>query len=110
MCERFRINGKPISKETYLKHHQRVWTKLQEIKNRSKEERPPYITRWPGFFHFLTLVGFSLFLEEDVDVVVLEVGGDRNAARVCEGSGWIKSAIVMNRLLVAGGGRPESSF
>ena len=74
MCERFRINGKPISKETYLKHHQKMWQKLQEIKNRSKEERPSYITRWPGFFHFLTLVGFSLFLEEDVDVVVLEVG------------------------------------
>ena len=74
MCERFCINGFPISKETYLKHHDKVWSRLQAIKQLPSNERPPYITRWPGFFHFLTLVAFSLFLEEDVDVVVLEVG------------------------------------
>ena len=34
LCERFRINGKSISKETYLKHFRVVWDVLQDIKNR----------------------------------------------------------------------------
>lgn len=34
LCERFRINGKSISKETYLEHFHVVWNVLQEIKQR----------------------------------------------------------------------------
>ena len=34
LCERFRINGKSISKETYLKHFRVVWDVLQDIKQR----------------------------------------------------------------------------
>lgn len=32
LCERFRINGKCISKETYLEHFNVVWPMLQEVK------------------------------------------------------------------------------
>ena len=32
LCERFRINGKCISKETYLKHFNVVWSTLQKVK------------------------------------------------------------------------------
>lgn len=39
-----------------------------------QKNRPTYIANWPGFFRFLTLIAFRLFLEEKVDVVVLEVG------------------------------------
>ena len=74
LCERFCINGKQISKETYLRHFSVVWSKLQEIKQRPSSELPPYITRWPGFFRFLTLIAFRVFIEANVDVVVLEVG------------------------------------
>lgn len=74
ICERFRINGKMISKETYLRHFHRVWNKLQEIKHKAPGDRPSYITNWPGFFRFLTIMAFELFLEEKVDVVILEVG------------------------------------
>ena len=63
-----------ISKEVYLKHFYPVWNKLQEIKQMDPSERPSYITNWPGFFRFLTIMAFELFLEEQVDVVILEVG------------------------------------
>ena len=72
LCERFCINGKQISKETYLRHFSVVWSKLQEIKQRPSSELPPYITRWPGFFRFLTLIAFRVFIEANVDVVVLD--------------------------------------
>lgn len=74
ICERFRINGEIISKEVYLKHFNTVWNKLQEIKHKSPSERPSYITNWPGFFRFLTIMAFELFIEEKVDIVILEVG------------------------------------
>ena len=32
LCERFRINGKCISKVTYLKHFNVVWSTLQKVK------------------------------------------------------------------------------
>ena len=63
-----------ISKEVYLKHFYPVWNKLQEIKQMDPSKRPSYITNWPGFFRFLTIMAFELFLEEQVDVVILEVG------------------------------------
>ena len=57
-----------------MKHFRTVWSKLREIKRKLPEERPSFITNWPGFFRFLTIMAFSIFLDEKVDVVILEVG------------------------------------
>ncbi|GMF12497.1 unnamed protein product [Phytophthora lilii] len=68
-CERFRINGKPIADDVFLRHFHAVWDGLE----RTQDESGPY-PPMAWFFRFLTLMALHLFADEQVDVVVLEVG------------------------------------
>lgn len=68
-CERVRINGKPVAARVFLDHFDRVWTGLAQTATQSGEYPP---MAW--FFRFLTLLALHIFIEEQVDVVVLEVG------------------------------------
>ena len=63
--ERIRIDGSPVSKEMFAKYFFSVWDRLQE--SDLKNDKPAY-------FRYLTLMSFHLFLQEGVDVVILEVG------------------------------------
>jgi len=60
--ERFRVNGKPISEEELERDFNHVHQVLQQ--------QGPL----PGFFSFLTILGFYVFSRMQLDVVVLEVG------------------------------------
>ncbi|GAB4823124.1 hypothetical protein N2152v2_010170 [Parachlorella kessleri] len=74
--ERIRINGVPVERETFLRN---MWWCLNSLKAKCDEE-----AGMPAYFRFLTLLGFKVFLEEKVDVVVLEVGiGGRLDATNC---------------------------
>ena len=57
-----------------------VWDTLHETLD-DAEDFPPI----PGFFRFLTLVGFKIFATLKTDVVVLEVGmgGRLDATNIC---------------------------
>ncbi|GMF42388.1 unnamed protein product [Phytophthora fragariaefolia] len=68
-CERFRINGKPIADDVFLRHFNAVWDGLERTQDASGPYPP---MAW--FFRFLTLMALHLFADEQVDVVVLEVG------------------------------------
>uniref|UniRef100_A0A915DFB5 Folylpolyglutamate synthase n=1 Tax=Ditylenchus dipsaci TaxID=166011 RepID=A0A915DFB5_9BILA len=63
--ERIRIDGKPISETTFAKNFFDVLDKLKE--HRTTENLP-------GYFKFLTLLAFKVFLVELVDVAIIEVG------------------------------------
>ncbi|XP_059116059.1 folylpolyglutamate synthase, mitochondrial [Peromyscus eremicus] len=65
--ERIRINGKPISPELFTKHFWRLYHQLEEFKDDSHISMPAY-------FRFLTLMAFHVFLQEKVDLAVIEVG------------------------------------
>ncbi|TMW58784.1 hypothetical protein Poli38472_006929 [Pythium oligandrum] len=80
-CERFRINGKPVPEATFLKHFYDVWDGLERTADQSGEYPP---MAW--FFRFLTLLALHIFVEERVDVVILEVGigGRLDATNVIE--------------------------
>ncbi|XP_012627473.1 folylpolyglutamate synthase, mitochondrial isoform X3 [Microcebus murinus] len=65
--ERIRINGQPISPELFTKHFWRLYHRLEETKDSSCVSMPPY-------FRFLTLMAFHVFLQEKVDLAVVEVG------------------------------------
>ncbi|CAO2597897.1 Folylpolyglutamate synthase, mitochondrial [Lemmus lemmus] len=65
--ERIRINGKPISPELFTKHFWRLYHQLEEFKDDSHISMPAY-------FRFLTLMAFHVFLQEKVDLAVVEVG------------------------------------
>lgn len=68
-CERFRINGKPIAEDVFLRHFRAVWSGLERTADQSGEYPP---MAW--FFRFLTLLALHLFADEQCDVVILEVG------------------------------------
>jgi folylpolyglutamate synthase len=73
--ERFRLNGKPVTDQLYLKHFWSVWNKLSAYEENSKNvNHRSELAKLPMFFRFLTLVSFSIFIEQKVDLLILEVG------------------------------------
>ncbi|KAJ8680461.1 hypothetical protein QAD02_016248 [Eretmocerus hayati] len=66
VCERFRINGRPISQD----HFSRQFWKLHNTLERTKQ----YCDDMPPYFNFLTLLMFHIFLKDEVDVAIIEVG------------------------------------
>nr|XP_008509612.1 PREDICTED: folylpolyglutamate synthase, mitochondrial isoform X3 [Equus przewalskii] len=66
--ERIRINGQPISPELFPNHFWRLYHRLQETKDGSS------CVSMPAYFRFLTLMAFHIFLQEKVDLAVVEVG------------------------------------
>ncbi|KIH60720.1 protein FolC [Ancylostoma duodenale] len=75
--ERIRIDGKPISETLFAKHFFTVYNKLKQQELES--DMPPY-------FKFLTLLSFHVFLEECVDVAIVEVGigGEYDATNIVQ--------------------------
>uniref|UniRef100_A0A8C9S149 Folylpolyglutamate synthase n=1 Tax=Scleropages formosus TaxID=113540 RepID=A0A8C9S149_SCLFO len=65
--ERIRINGQPISKELFTKYFWQVYGRLDETKDAHGGTMPAY-------FRFLTILAFHVFLQEKVDLAVIEVG------------------------------------
>jgi folylpolyglutamate synthase len=65
--ERFKLDGRQCATDTFLRHFWRIYDRLAATRRDDNE-------RMPGFFRFLTLVAFDMFLDADVDVVILEVG------------------------------------
>ncbi|XP_068770448.1 folylpolyglutamate synthase, mitochondrial isoform X4 [Struthio camelus] len=65
--ERIRINGQPISKELFSKYFWLVYNRLEETKDPERGSMPAY-------FRFLTVMAFHVFLQEKVDLAVVEVG------------------------------------
>uniref|UniRef100_A0A8C9SW38 Folylpolyglutamate synthase n=1 Tax=Scleropages formosus TaxID=113540 RepID=A0A8C9SW38_SCLFO len=65
--ERVRIDGQPIGKELFTKYFWSVYGQLDESKD-------AYGGSMPSYFRFLTLLAFHVFLQEKVDVAVIEVG------------------------------------
>ncbi|XP_067105906.1 folylpolyglutamate synthase, mitochondrial isoform X1 [Osmerus mordax] len=65
--ERIRINGQPISKELFTKYFWQVYGRLDETKDGNGQTMPAY-------FRFLTILAFHIFLQEKVDLALLEVG------------------------------------
>ncbi|XP_057317657.1 folylpolyglutamate synthase, mitochondrial-like isoform X2 [Hydractinia symbiolongicarpus] len=65
--ERIRIGGKPLPRELFAKYFFECYDAL--VASSSAEEN-----EMPGYFRFLTLMAYYVFLQEQVNVVVLEVG------------------------------------
>ncbi|KAM3599592.1 uncharacterized protein V6R79_008226 [Siganus canaliculatus] len=65
--ERIRMNGKPVGKELFLKYFWQVYRRLDETKDAHGGAMPTH-------FGFFTILAFHLFLQEKVDLAVIEVG------------------------------------
>ncbi|XP_050228023.1 folylpolyglutamate synthase isoform X2 [Mercurialis annua] len=64
--ERFRIDGLDISEDKFLLYFWDCWNRLKE---QVTENLP-----MPPLFQFLTILAFKIFISEQVDVAVIEVG------------------------------------
>ncbi|BFG37972.1 hypothetical protein CerSpe_242460 [Prunus speciosa] len=80
--ERFRINGLDITEDKFLLYFWNCWNQLEE---KVTEDLP-----MPPLFQFLTLLALKIFVCEQVDVAIIEVGlgGKRDSTNV------IKEPIV----------------
>ncbi|XP_047426356.1 folylpolyglutamate synthase, mitochondrial isoform X2 [Mugil cephalus] len=65
--ERIRINGQPIGKELFTKYFWQIYGRLDDTKDAHQGTMPAY-------FRFLTILAFHVFLQEKVDLAVIEVG------------------------------------
>ncbi|XP_029283914.1 folylpolyglutamate synthase, mitochondrial-like isoform X2 [Cottoperca gobio] len=65
--ERIRINGQPIGEELFTKYFWQVYGRLDETKN---AHGGTMLTH----FRFFTILAFHVFLQEKVDLAVIEVG------------------------------------
>ncbi|WWC66348.1 uncharacterized protein I206_100249 [Kwoniella pini CBS 10737] len=68
--ERIRINGEPISEESFAKYFFEVWEKLEN----DPKALTPQTPQFPIYFRLLTLLAFHVFLSERITATVLEVG------------------------------------
>uniref|UniRef100_A0A8C8A1S1 Folylpolyglutamate synthase n=1 Tax=Oryzias sinensis TaxID=183150 RepID=A0A8C8A1S1_9TELE len=66
--ERIRINGQPIGKDIFSKYFWQIYGRLEESKVDASGGT------MPAYFRFLTILAFHVFLQEKVDVAVIEVG------------------------------------
>lgn len=60
------MSGRSISQKNFTKYFWKVYNRLDE------QKESPY--DMPAYFKFLTLMSFHVFLEEKVDVAIIEVG------------------------------------
>lgn len=77
--ERIQINSEPISEECFTRYFFKSWDKIAPGDVLDPNDRP-------GYFRFLTLMSFDVFLEERVAVAIYEtgVGGENDATNVIE--------------------------
>ncbi|CAM9875085.1 unnamed protein product, partial [Ectocarpus sp. 12 AP-2014] len=69
VTERVRCDGKPLTKEAFARYFFQT-----EQGPAAPEEEGTTAPEMPTYFHLLTLVGLWCFVQEGVDVCVLEVG------------------------------------
>ncbi|KAI8143827.1 Mur ligase [Fennellomyces sp. T-0311] len=97
MRERIRINGEPISEELFAKYTQDVWERLEATKAETLAQQTTEDAREllrmtrehpdkPAYFRYLNLVAMHAFMQENVDVAILEVGvgGEYDSTNIIE--------------------------
>lgn len=74
--ERIKINGEPITELKFAKYFFEVWDKLSSTTSDPKEfpTLQPCETVKPMYFKYLTILSFHVFLSENVDTAIYEVG------------------------------------
>lgn len=71
--DRIRLNGSPISKESFSTHFETLLLDLDINSNASVPDPEPPVDSLT-YFEFMTLLSMYIFREEDVDVGIFEVG------------------------------------
>ncbi|CUS20407.1 LAQU0S01e05908g1_1 [Lachancea quebecensis] len=84
--ERIRINGQPICEEKFSGYFFDVWDRLEATS--SPLDNFPHMTPGskPGYFKYLTLLSFHVFMQEGCDSCIYEVGvgGEFDSTNIIE--------------------------
>ncbi|GES91256.1 FolC bifunctional protein [Rhizophagus clarus] len=80
--ERIRLNGNKLSEEKFTKYFFECWDKLDSNKKEDNNSQ----SAMPNYFRFLTLMAFHVFMNENVDVAIMEVGvgGEYDSTNIIE--------------------------
>ncbi|KAF7185661.1 Folylpolyglutamate synthase [Pseudocercospora fuligena] len=70
VCERIRINSRPISERKFTQYFFELWDRLEH--GAQKRGADPGLK--PTYFRYLTLLSLHAFVREEVDVAIYEVG------------------------------------
>lgn len=77
--ERIRLNGRPLSRQQFAKYFWECYNLIEQFKNQDTVNNGTVEDlhkkrHLPSYFQFLTLMAFHVFLQEKIDVAVVEVG------------------------------------
>ncbi|CAR28576.1 hypothetical protein ZYGR_0S02100 [Zygosaccharomyces rouxii] len=86
VTERIRINGNPISEDKFAKYFFEVWDKLENTESELSKFPHMIPGSKPGYFKYLTLLSFHVFMREGCDCCVYEVGvgGEFDSTNIVE--------------------------
>jgi folylpolyglutamate synthase len=86
--ERIRINGAPVSKVIFIKHFAALWDRYTKVAGNRDFEGIETIGDAeeirPGYFRFLTILAFQIFMEEGVKSAIIEcgIGGEYDSTNI----------------------------
>ncbi|GAA3695000.1 folylpolyglutamate synthase/dihydrofolate synthase family protein [Zhihengliuella alba] len=94
VTERISIDGEPVADETFV----RIWDEIRPYLLMVDEELEGRGENRLTYFEALTVLGFAVFADEPVDVVVLEVGlgGITDATNVADGQVSVVTPISLD--------------
>ncbi|CAG4927524.1 unnamed protein product [Colias eurytheme] len=100
--ERIRLAGQPLSEELFAQHFHKVYDALHKTQK--------YEGDMPKYFAFLTVMAFNVFIHENVDVAIIEVGiggivDDTNVLRKVPVAGI--TALGLDHTSILGNTLPE---
>lgn len=80
VCERIRINNRPVNEGLFTKHFFEVWNRLESAVEKRGVEKGVK----PVHFRFLTLLCYHILVQEHAHVAVIEVGvgGDFDSTNI----------------------------
>ncbi|TPX45785.1 tetrahydrofolate synthase [Synchytrium endobioticum] len=68
--ERIRLDGVPLTKEKFVKYFHEVWNSYDVTQDQASKGTLPK----PPYFRFLTALAYHVFVNEGVDVAIMETG------------------------------------
>jgi folylpolyglutamate synthase len=86
--ERIRINGAPVSKVIFIKHFAALWDRFAKVAGNRDFEGIETVGDAedirPGYFRFLTILAFQIFIEEGVKSAIIEcgIGGEYDSTNI----------------------------
>ncbi|KKF92313.1 Folylpolyglutamate synthase [Ceratocystis platani] len=72
--ERIQLNSQPISETLFTHYFFDVWEKLRQPETETIQMDSSATAERPSYARYLTLMAYHIFLEEGVDVAVIETG------------------------------------